>query len=181
MQIKNTSTSYGVVSKSFHWVLAVLIIGLLAVGLYMTDMQNSPSKFELYGLHKSTGLVALILVMMRFIWKVRNETPGLPDAIPPLQKIASRAAHAFLYIAMFVMPLSGWGMSSAGGHKVTFYGLFEVPPLVPQSKMLGGILHETHELLANVLIVVLVVHVLAAFLHHFWYKDGVLKRMTWGK
>lgn len=181
MNLMNTSESYGIVSKFFHWVVGITMIGLLAVGLIMKDMPNSPDKFELYGLHKSTGILIIAFIAMRLIWKFMNLTPELPQTMSPLQKIGSNAAHVFLYISMVVMPLSGWGMSSAGGYKISFFGLFTVPPIVPKSKMLGGIFHETHELLSKALIAVLIIHILAALLHHFWYKDGILKRMTWGK
>src|SRR5271169_2081632 len=103
-QIRNTKYSYGSGAKSFHWLMAILILGMLAVGLYMEGMPMSPDKFKLYGLHKSFGITILILVALRLGWKAVNYTPLLPGSLGVWEKRAAHAGHALLYALMFAMP-----------------------------------------------------------------------------
>ncbi|MEZ5691498.1 MAG: cytochrome b [Rickettsiales bacterium] len=177
MCFKNTKESYGVIAKSFHWLMAVFIIILLAVGLIMADMENTPDKFKLIGLHKSFGILVLLLAILRLGWKVLDVSPSLPDGMEKFVKLAAKVGHVLLYILMFTMPISGWLMSSAAGFPVSVFGLFVMPDLIGKDKEFAHYLHEIHELLAWALIGLIVVHVLAALFHHFYYKDDILRRM----
>ena len=105
--LKNTSSSYGLISKIFHWCMSLLIISMLIVGFTMTSMENSPDKWELYSMHKATGIVVLSLVSLRFLWRLSNARLDLPIDLPLWQKVASRATHYLLYVFMFLMPISG--------------------------------------------------------------------------
>jgi len=166
MPLYNTNTTYGSAAKTFHWLLALLIIGMLTLGLYMEGVPLGPDKFKLYGLHKSTGITVLLLVALRLGWKFANVSPLLPDAMAAWEKFAAKAGHWTLYALMFAMPLSGWGMSSAAGLPVSVFGLFTLPDLVQPDKILKHNLQELHETLAWVLIGLIVLHALAALLHH---------------
>ena len=94
MSLRNTKLSYGSCAKSLHWLLAVLIIGMLAVGLYMESLPVGPGKFKIYGLHKSFGITILALSALRLVWKYINESPLLPDVMNRLEKFLARAGHA---------------------------------------------------------------------------------------
>lgn len=177
MSLHNTPTTYGSLSKLFHWVMALLIIGMLGVGIYMTDLPDEPGKFQIYGIHKSLGITLLALALGRLLWRFINTQPAMSLSLSPLLRRFAQGVHGFLYVAMFALPLSGWGMSSAAGYPVSFFGLFTLPALLDKNPALAKILKETHEILGYTLIGVLVVHVVAALVHHFWYKDQVLKRM----
>lgn len=179
MALKNTTESYGLIHRSLHWTIALLIICLLIVGLIMGDLEN-PLRGQVYGIHKATGILVLALVTLRLSWRFYSVVPGYPATMDKFQKFAAHAVHFFLYLAMFGMPLSGWGMSSAAGYPVSFFGLFELPPLVEKSKELGKIFHEVHEYLGFALIGAIAIHIGAALLHHFYYKDTILKRMLKG-
>lgn len=168
---------YNCLSRTFHWVMAVLMIGMLAVGLYMSDLDFSDFKMSLYGYHKATGILILALVALRILWRFKHTPPALPADMKPYEKLLAKGAHYALYLAMIIMPLSGWGMSSAGGHPISFFGLFTVPPLVEKNKELGGFFHETHEIAGYAVIVLIAFHFAAALYHHFVRKDDVLKRM----
>ncbi|MDE3059731.1 MAG: cytochrome b [Pseudomonadota bacterium] len=177
MPWRNTRETYGSVAKTLHWLIFLMIAGMLTVGFIMTDMPNSPDKFKLYGLHKSFGISVLALVTLRLLWKAANIQPVLPDGMRVWEKWAAHAGHALLYVLIIAMPFSGWAMSSAAGLPVSVFGWFTVPNLVAPDKALKHDLQELHETLAWVLIVAVTLHVLAALLHHFYYKDNVLRRM----
>lgn len=177
MAFRNSKRGYGSIAKTLHWLIALLIISLLAVGFIMADMAVSPDKFRVYGLHKSFGITVLAVAAVRLMWKAANDSPLLPDAMNKLEQLAAKAGHALLYVLMFAMPLSGWAMSSAAGLPVSVFGWFTLPNLVAPDNELKKILRETHEWLAWALIIMISLHVLAALLHHFYYKDNVLRRM----
>jgi cytochrome b561 len=177
MCLRNTTQRFGIATKLFHWCSVVLVISLLAVGLLMTGLENTPDKFKLYGLHKSGGITLLAIACAWIFWRAINPKPALPDTISKAQVRAATAAKYALLTMLLVMPLTGWGMSSAAGFPVSVFGQFTLPDLVAPDKELSHFLKEVHELVANFLMLVIALHASAALLHHFYYKDGVLKRM----
>jgi cytochrome b561 len=177
MHFKNTPQFYGAVAKIFHWLLAALIICMLALGLTMAGMKNSPDKFKLIGLHKELGIVALCLVSLRLGWKMLNVSPLLPESLGKLAIVGARTVHFLLYAMMFAMPLTGWLMTSAVGFPVSVFGLFLLPNLVAPDKALANSMNQLHEIFAWALIGLIALHVAAALLHHFYYRDNILLRM----
>lgn len=177
MPLKNTASSYGSVSKLLHWGMAIIIIGLLIVGMIMVDMPTSPDRFKIYGFHKAFGILVLVLVGLRLAWKYYNVFPVLPESMTAWEKYLARAGHATLYFLMFAMPLSGWAMSSAAGLPVSFFGLFILPDLVAPNQKLKADMMDMHGVLAWCLVGMILLHAAAALLHHFYYKNNVLLRM----
>lgn len=175
--LKNTEIAYGSVAKSFHWLIFLLVASLLTVGFLMTDMENTPDKFRIYGLHKSFGIVVLALAGLRLGWRLINSVPALPQHMRNIEKLLAHASHWTLYALIIAMPLSGWMMSSASGFPVSVFGLFTLPDLVAPDKVLSGNLRDLHGLLAYAIIVMVSLHALAALLHHFYHKDNILRRM----
>lgn len=174
--LKNTDELYGSGTKWFHWLIAILVIGLLTVGIIMTNIGNSPSKWELYGLHKATGFVVFWLVLARLIWRFINKVPQLPSGLPKWQAIAADLNMKFLYLSLIVMPLSGMMLSLFGGHPISIYGLFTIPA-ISQKSAIAPIADDVHVVLAYVFLAAILLHIAAAFYHHFVLRDNVLKRM----
>lgn len=175
MCIKNTETRFGIVAIAFHWVMAVIIIGLLVLGLWMVRQPDSDGKFQWYTVHKSFGLIILSLVVLRLIWREMNVQPRL--IMPWFEKALIQSGKIALYFFMFAMPLSGWLMSSAGGYEIHFFNWFVVPPLMAKNETWAPILGSLHEWMGYGLIAVIVFHMLGAYKHHFYDKDDILKRM----
>ena len=174
--IKNTENSYGIISKLLHWTMSIVIITLICVGYYMSDLPASPEKFEIYGMHKATGVIILSLALIRIFWKYRNITPSLPENLPHWQAAASKINTGLLYFLMFLMPLSGLFMSLYSGYAVNVFGLFTIPAF-ERKERLATLAKEFHEAFAVILIVSISLHVAAALYHHFIRKDELLKRM----
>lgn len=176
--LKNSEIQYGSVAQALHWVLAALMIGIIAVGYYMGGLaDDDPSRGTFYSLHKSTGILILALVIARITWRQFNRQPPLPESVLHWQKRTAHFVHWLLYGFMFAMPLSGWAMSSAAGKPIPFYGFFELPPLIPKGSSYGGLAHDFHVLAWWGLLALITVHIIGAFLHHFYYRDTTLKRM----
>ncbi len=177
--LKNSATSYGLVGKTLHWVMGLAILGVLIAGFLMTGMDPSDKKWQIYGLHKATGLVILILVAFRWGWRLINQVPALPKDLPQWQAMAATGNIHLLYILMFVMPLSGLIMSLMGGHPVSVYGLFTIEALA-KGHPLAGIAHTLHEACGWVIAASISLHFLGALYHHFIRKDNVLRRIWFG-
>lgn len=177
MQWRNTEASFGAVHKLLHWSIAALIIFMLALGLYMGEVPMGPDKYRLYGLHKATGMVVLLLAGLRLAWRLVNAVPPLPANTPRWQRLLANIVHKLLYVMMFAMPITGWIISSAAGFPVSVYGLFTVPVITAPDKALMHDMGEVHENLAWILMALIAMHAGAALMHHFMYKDNILRRM----
>src|SRR5664279_1266062 len=95
-----------------HWLCALLLFCGFGLGLFMTGLEFSPTKFRLYAWHKWVGITVFLLAAARLAWRAAHRPPALPASLPPWQMRASRAAHALLYVLMLGIPLSGWIYSS---------------------------------------------------------------------
>lgn len=174
--MNNTDWSYDVISKLFHWILSILLIGLVALGWYMMSIEDQPNSGWYFGIHKSFGLIAATLVLLRLIWRIGHKPAPLPDSVPHWQAKISRAIHFLLYICMIVMPLTGFLGSSFSKYGVAFFG-WPLPEWTNQNHDISEQFFEIHETFAWFLVVLVVLHILAALKHLFINKDGVFKRM----
>lgn len=163
-----------------HWTIAVLIVGMLGVGTWMTDLKVSPTKISLYTWHKWMGLTVLLLVLIRLGWRLRHSAPALPAGLPNWQLLAAKMSHIALYVLMLAMPITGWLQNSAAGFPLTWFGLFKVPALIARDKASFAFWQQTHEVLAMVLMVLIAVHLLAA-IKHALARDGVFSRIWFAK
>lgn len=177
MRLANTQDSYGAVTKGFHWVIALLIVCLLGIGLYMDFWATKPQRFVLMPWHKSFGICVLALATGRVLWHFYSRPAEFVAGLKDWEMQAARAVHILLYMAMFVMPLSGWLMSSAAGRTTKFFGLFDLPDLIGKDDHLRSLFGATHEVAAWALIILLLGHAGAALKHHFIGRDATLRRM----
>lgn len=171
------NTSYTTVAKLLHWGMAVLIVGLIALGLVMSDMPLSPEKLQFYAWHKWAGVSVFMLVWLRLAWRVLNPPPPYPATMSPWLQRFAHLGHAALYGLMLIIPLSGWLMSSAKGVQTVWFGVLPLPDLLEKDKALGHTLKEVHEWLNYGLWLLLAGHVAAALKHHWIDRDGILQRM----
>ena len=171
---------YALTSRILHWVMAILIIFLLGLGIFMSDFlsEESPNRMEVYNLHKSLGVLVLILLFLRVINRLLTQTPPLPFAISALEKKLAKFGHLALYFLMFTTPFSGYLMSSFAGYPVKFFS-FELPNFFQANFQFAGFFAEAHEVSAYSLLTVIIIHILAVIRHRFFDKLGndVLNRM----
>ncbi len=178
--LKNTQNSFGAVSRSFHWLMSVMIICLLCIGFYMSGLENSPGKFELYGLHKSTGVIALMLVLLRIFWRLTNITPTLLKTMPNWQVLGYKTGVAAMYILMLGMPISGILMSRFGGHEISIFGFFIIPS-AEKNEAISYLAWNLHGIGAWAFATFITLHASIAIYHHFINKDRLLMRMVKGE
>jgi len=113
MSIRNSSDSYGSITKFFHWGIVLAVYSMLAIGYIQGNLKNEAFADQVYNFHKLLGLTILCFMVFRLSWRMSNPRPGLPNTIPKWQMLLARVSHLFLYVTLFTMPTSGWIMSSA--------------------------------------------------------------------
>ena len=180
--IRNTETSWGVVSILFHWTMAALFLGQFGLGWYMQGVRDLVEQFNLYQWHKSFGFLILGLAGLRILWAVTSRRPRLPDDMPAGEKSLARVSHLVLYLALVLIPVTGWAVVSTTPLPIAswFFGLFVVPKLPLAISLHAEHFWSTmHAFLAYATIFLVGVHVLAALRHHFRNKDDILVRMIW--
>jgi len=178
--LENREDRYGAIAILFHWLMALLVIGLAALGLYMVtlaDVGFNTKKVTLVLYHKEFGLLALVLLATRLAWRVTQILPRLVDVLPDWQKIAARFVHLSFYALLFALPMTGYFMSSAAGIPVSFFGFFMLPDFVHRDDDLFHQYIAIHKWLAYVLILFIFIHAGAALRHHFLSKDDTLRKM----
>ncbi|SET67566.1 cytochrome b [Thalassotalea agarivorans] len=165
-----------------HWIVGVMMIILLAVGVYMTETENH----ALYPIHKSFGVLILIFVVPRVFWRMKNGWPEPVSQYSMIEITLSKLIHWVLIIGTVLMPVSGMMMSGYGGHGIAIFGLELVPmnfdptnpkEVIPINGALAGLGHQMHGLIGNILIGAIVLHFAGALKHHLIDKDGTMRRM----
>jgi cytochrome b561 len=176
MPVRSTATTWGALTRLFHWGMLLLFIGIVPLGFYMTDLPLGPGKLKVYALHKSIGLTLLGLAALRLAWRLGERRPA-PAPMPAWQERAAGATHVLLYALMFVIPLSGWLFNSAAGFPLQWFHLFNLPALAAADPALKQTARAVHATGVFTLIAVVALHAAAALKHHFVDHDRTLAAM----
>ncbi|TQV89254.1 cytochrome b [Aliikangiella coralliicola] len=176
--LKNTPNSYGTLGKTFHWLSAVIVIGLFALGWWMVDLTYYSEWYQTAPFyHESFGILFAILLISRFIVILSQGKPEPIASQAMWEKRSATIAHNLLYLLMFILIITGFLISTADHRGINVFGLFEIPPLFDAFDNQEDIAGDIHEWSAYVLIAIAVIHTLGALKHHFIDKDETLKRM----
>lgn len=176
MPLRSDTTRWSTVAKTFHWVMALLILGNGAFAFWMDGLKPSMHKIDMFALHKSFGLTVLALFLLRVLWRAIDRRP--PDMpAPRWQQLAAHAVHGVLYLLIAAIPLTGWAFNSAHGFPLQYFKQFNLPALVEKNPALSDTLGTVHVWLFWLLLAVLVAHVGGALKHHVLDRDDTLRRM----
>lgn len=163
-------------ARLLHWLMAVLLLVMLLIGV---GMLSSVSTWQptLVHVHKSLGVVLLVLLLIRLAVRLRHAPPALPAAMPRWQQLGALASHWLLYTLMLGLPLLGWAMQGAGGYPLVVAGWL-LPAIAPQDPQLYALLRAGHGYLAYLLFSLILLHLAAGLCHGLIRRDGVLASMT---
>jgi len=175
--LKNTVDSWGAVAKSFHWVIALLILGQLVLGTIAEGARLSPLKLDLFVWHKSIGVTILLLVILRFAWRLYNRPPSAPAGTPAWETKLARIGHALLYLLMFAVPMTGWWVSDTTRIPFKAFWLVPMPDLIAANRDMSDLAADVHGALTTLLLLVIVIHIAAGLRHHFFLHNKILTRM----
>ena len=173
---------YDKVAVALHWLVAIGVFVMIGLGWYMTDIpKGTPDRAFFYNLHKSIGVTLAIVVLVRVVWRWTHEPPPLPQGTPGWVVNASKLSHGLLYALLVLMPVAGFTASNFTKYGVTYFGLFKIGPFFAESKALYELFQGIHHAAADVLVIVIAIHIAAALKHLLIDKDGVFYRMLPGR
>ncbi|MBB4286343.1 cytochrome b [Roseospira goensis] len=176
MRLTDSKTGYGLVTIINHWAIAVLMLGLIAFGLILEGMPRTPDKGALVGLHKSLGVLALALALVRIGWRAWQPAITPFAHQPRWEPTLARAMHLTLIAATILIPLSGVLSSVFGGRDLTVFGLFTIPAL-GEVAAVRSVAHVIHGPGSYLVLALVAGHALVSLKHHFLDRDTTLRRM----
>ena len=167
---------YGITAKILHWLIAAILVGQFVLGWLMPSVRRGMEPGASMHLHISIGIVVLALIVVRLLWRLSHRVPPAAQ-LPRWQAIASSAVHALLYLLVLASTLTGWFYASARGWTLTFFNLLPLPALCAPGSAVGRAIGSVHENMVWVLLALVGIHVAAALVHGFVYRDQVMQRM----
>ncbi len=172
---------YDGLARTLHWLMALMILTLIVVGVYMSDLpKDDPMRGQLYGMHKAFGALTLILLVVRLAWLRVSPPPALPAVFDGKEVFIIKGVKSLLYLFMLLTPLSGYVMSTAAGYPISMFGLFDMPMLIEKNKELAERAGDMHEVFAFTMLLLVVIHAAGAVKHRLKEKGtekDILARM----
>ncbi len=178
MHLRNQKTHWGLIAVSLHFISALVIFGLFALGWWMTDLtyydpwyKNGPF------IHKSIGILFFMLVIVRVTWRLYDHTPDKNSQHAQWEIRIAKITHQLLYGLIFIIMISGYLISTADGRSIDVFNLLSVPASlqsIPRQEDIAGAIHWFG---ACILMGLSSLHILGALKHHYFDKDATLLRM----
>lgn len=196
--MNHPTTSYTKTAKVLHWLIAIGIFGMFALGWFMSELPKEAPKqmaydlFNLgiytwnlteeisprtfyFNLHKSIGVTIFALILIRILWRITHRPPALLASYKAWESKLASGAHHLLYLLMVALPLSGIIMAIYSKYGIKWFGLELIKGL--DNKDMRELFYEAHEIIGLIILLVIIVHIIGALKHKFIDKDDTLKRM----
>jgi cytochrome b561 len=176
MALPDTSNSFGTVSRINHAFSALIIIAMLALGLYFEDLPRGEEKIFWLRLHISIGTTAWLLLAFRLYWRAKN---GFPDPFPQARalQILTHAVHGLLMLGILILMITGPLAVWSGGRGIGIFGLFSIPSPMGEVKWLHDLLGGIHGVVAKAMMILIIAHVLGALKHLVMDRAEFVGRM----
>jgi len=173
----NKPDGFGLVAILFHWLGALLALGLFGVGVWMVELDYYSGWYHLApSLHKSVGVLLFLLTMLRMGWCLANVRPVIL-ATSHRERQAAKWVHSLLYGFIVLLSISGYLLATADGNSLDVFSLLSLPAVLAQREVQEELAGEAHEILAYLFVGLVLLHFLAAMKHHFINRDRTLMRM----
>lgn len=178
MQWRNSNERFGWIAVSLHWLVALTVCSLFAVGWWMTELDYYDEWYQRAPWwHKSVGIVLFFVLCFRVYRRLVDPAPKSLSSHKPWEVKTAKVIHVLLYGLLLVIALSGYLISTADGRAISVFGWFSVPAsitFIPDQEEVAGAIHFY---VAVVLMSLVSLHALAGLKHHFLDKDRTLLRM----
>ncbi len=175
---RNTHTGYGRFNKLLHWLVAITVFGLFALGLWMTSLSYYDEWYRKGpDLHRSIGVLLMLVMVLRVALVHWMGKPRPLASHSALEVRMAQLVHLLIYVLVFAIGISGYLISTADGRGIDVFNWFTVPSLGSFFEHQEDVAGEVHEWLAFTLVGLAVLHGLAAIKHHLLDKDDTLRRM----
>ena len=174
MHFKNTLTEYGLISKSLHWVSAILLLVQIPLGFYLVDLDFGPERLDIEDIHVIIGLSIFYLVILRLVNKIINPTPKLDPSIFKGQKFLAKLNHILLYVTILSITISGILKKLFNGETlIIFFKKFKIK----DNFELAELFYDIHIFSNYFIIGLITLHIIAVVVHKFFFNDNLLKKI----
>lgn len=186
MPLGNTQSNYGALTKTLHWLTALLILTALPLGFLahqapLATGDEIAHKAWLFSLHKTVGISAFLVAALRILWAVSQIRPGLLNSENRIEAFAAHTIHWLLYGSMLLVPLTGWvHHASTVGFAPILWPFGQSLPFVAKSESLASLTSSLHFIFMLVLGFSILAHVGGALKHLVIDRDQTLQRMMPG-
>jgi cytochrome b561 len=178
MRFRNTPSSYGLVSIALHWLVALAIVGLFALGLWMVELSYAdPWYTTAPWLHIGVGMLLGALIGVRLVWRLLQPRPAFEPGMRGWERAAALSAHWLMYAATVAVIASGYLITTADGSPVSVFGWLELPAIQLGIERQADLAGRVHYYGAWLLVLMAGGHSLAAIKHHVIDRDRTLIKM----
>ncbi|MDB3894509.1 cytochrome b [Candidatus Pelagibacter sp.] len=174
MHVKNTLTEYGLISKLFHWISALLLFIQIPLGFYLVDLDFGPERLSIENIHVVIGLSIFYLVILRLISKIINPNPKLEPSIFKGQRFLAKLNHVLLYVTILSITISGILKKLFNGE--TLIIVFK-KIRIEDNFELSEIFYDIHVFSNYLIIALITLHIMAVIIHKFLFNDNLLKKI----
>lgn len=173
-----SSNRYSGVAMLLHWLIAIAVIANWRIAEAGEHAATQEAKSEIMSNHFSIGVIILLLIIIRLVWRFVSPPPPLANTLADWERILAKVTHTLFYVILAVMPLAGWFAMSKYGAPISVFGIFSVPPLpVAPDPEGASAIFEQHATAGKALLILVGIHILATLKHTFIDKDGNIFRM----
>ncbi len=185
MPLLNSPERYGAMTKFFHWAIVILFAWQYFSGHTMTGMERGQLVAGLdqntyFNWHKSIGLVALVIAIARIINRSMGKLPAWAPTLGSGEKVFIHRAEQLLYLAMFIMPITGYIYVMSGGYGVLLFGEWKMANPIGKIEWLRDTTKWIHIICGFILAACVIGHVGLVLRHQLFMRDGLLWRMLPG-
>ena len=175
MQLSNNLIRYGLLAKLFHWVTFLALIIQIPFGFYLVGLEFSDRRIDIENIHILIGISIFYIVLFRLIWKLINPAPKNWKEFFKGQSIIANINHSLLYASIFTITISGVLKKLYMGEKLNFF-IYKYS-FKESNFQLADSFYLVH-IYANYLLIALVLlHIGAVIVHHFFFKDKIIKKI----
>lgn len=176
MQDLSPQSRYDFFTRLLHWLIAVLLAVVFALGLWLAGLGLFDSRLAGVGLwHRSLGTLVGVLMLLRLLWRWRQS--ALPAIGSPLEQRLAQLVQGGLYMLVVLAACSGYLLATGSGRALEWFGVLHVPPLLSLGSGTLDVVRQVHEAAAWLLVALTSLHVLAVFKHQLLDREPVLRRM----
>lgn len=197
--MSDRASRYTKTAVILHWLIAIGIFSMFALGWYMSDLlkaapkqsdfdlfdlgiytwhassETSPRSFY-FNLHKSIGVTILALIGLRILWRISHKPPALLTNYKLWERKLATGTHHLLYLLMILLPLSGVIMATYSKYGINWFGIPFIKGL--DNNPMRELFVDVHQILGLIILAVIALHIIGALKHKFIDKDETLKRMS---
>lgn len=178
MRWKNTADRFGNLTVLIHWLVALTVYGMFALGLWMVTLGYYDAWYhQAPEIHKSIGALLFVVMLVRVFWRFVSPPPEPLASYSRFTRVSAILAHLALYVVLFSTLISGYLISTADGQPISVFGWFAVPATLSGMAKQADTAGAIHLYLAWAVVGLSILHGLAALKHHFIDRDVTLKRM----